>query len=481
VIAVATTRPTARGHSGGGSIGFSVIDTRELHEVAFISPAQGRVEAMAMSDDGRRLLALWECDYGVAPATCAGTRVVEHGIDERGETVRMTGGVRRGETLHALAYDTEGRVFALVGGTYRYQGSGEMNPCCNFRLLSQAAGGDPAEPVEVGSWSVPDFQALARPLIEPDGTVRLFGPDASRSNREVTLRPGRAPAISDDRGAWLNSLGVQTSVARGGQRFLGVLATRPGWAHVNHQTDDLVLIERGQPGEGAGLNRFPLAADVRHAAISADGMRAVFISQPLTGDNPQPSLQVISLTSGDESPARPSLDLLRLGVGRTRHRSGMPPDELLTRLKALVDAGRLDDIEVVAATLGLRISQGSPDPRTHSARSESEPSVPRLLGAGYNVGRRDATDRIFVQLDLTLGREVDPCLTTAAVERVFGAPQLDMMDTGVPAFPWRQPRWYMSYETPTNSVHFSFRKGYCAGSVMLRQVLSQPRTEAAAP
>jgi hypothetical protein len=451
--------------------GFVVVGTNDLGTVAEQDATQGQIGAFALSGDGRRLLAVRRCNVFLGSwGGCGGEDgAYEYRVGEPGHTLLLReeresrGGA---ESLHAVSYDGAGRAVALAARTCPYP-SGERPPCVNFRLLAAhrdgAAGG---APTELGAWEVPAFIGHAPPLFERDGTVRLYGAGNREDRFEVLLRPGEPASVVRSGEGWLRLVGPRSAPGAGGRMILtaemsGFLRPQP--------PGGLLLIRPAPGGVPAIWAVSGPGGDINHLVLSADGSRAAFVAAPRDGPNLQPSLFLADVTDADLPQPRRTNLFARLGLGRTAHTTRMTAEELLDRLRALRDAGRVGDPEAVGVTLGLR-----PVPDRASGAGQSWRFVGELSPGGGGVKLeprpRVVAERSGVVLELSLGESFGPCVTTEAVRRAFGEPrQPDTRDTGFPHWPSRQPRWTMTYPTADGFVSASFRTAYCARTLSLGQ------------
>lgn len=443
-----------------GQAGFVIVDAQDLRTVAVQEAARGGIEAVALSDDGRRLLTLWRCAGGARVAgDCDEDGVFEHRVGEPGRTLFLRESRDPGMRLHAVSYDGAGRAVALAAEMCRYV-HGFGNQCSDYRLLA-ADHHDAAAPRELGSWPV-QFATSAPPTLERDGTVRLYG-----HGTEMLLRVGEAAPILRSGERWLGLVGRHSAVGAGGRV---VVAAETMDLSEPRPKDRLVVV---RPGPGATSSVLPVTefdADIGHVAMSADGARAAFIATPLEGTDPQPALHIVDLSDSGNPAVRRTDILARHGLGRTMHATRMTTDELLSRLRALLDARRLSDVEAVGTTLGLRPVLDLPltDGQGWRFVGELSPAGQEVLLAlrtdWSNVGQSVA------RLYMSLGGVAGPCLTTEAVARLFGEPiENDPPYTAPPGWPPRQPRWSMAYRTAGTSVGVSFGRGYCAWALSLNQ------------
>src|SRR5262249_4524383 len=136
-----------------------------------------------------------------------------------------------------------------------------------------------------------------------------------------------------------------------------ILAART-WDRGHYQQyQDLVLFDRDDPS-GTERRLTQLECAVRHAAISADGNRAALVAEPLAESDPQPSLHLVDIRSGEIC----TVDLgATAGLGRTTHRARITAQELLHRLKLLMDEGIIADRAAVERILDLRFAPGDRD------------------------------------------------------------------------------------------------------------------------
>lgn len=458
-ITFATARPAPVGPPFvAHHAGFVIVDAQDLRTVAVQDATPGSIQAVALSDDGRRLLALWRCHGGArGSGNCDEDGVFEHRVGEPGRILLLRESRDPGMRLHAVSYDGTGRAVALAAQVCRYI-HGMGGQCSDYRLLA-ADHQDATAPRELGSWPV-HFATSAPPQLGRDGTVRLYG-----NGSEMLLRVGEAARILRSGERWLGLVGRHSAVGAGGRV---VVAAETMDLSEPRPKDRLVLV---RPGPGATSSMLPATefdADIGHVAMSAGGARAAFIATPLEGTDPQPALHIVDLADSGSPVVRRTDILARQGLGRTMHATRMTTEELLARLRALRDARRLSDVEAVGATLGLRPILGLPLTDGHAWHFVGELSPAgqevrlALRADGSTVGQSVA------RLDMSLGGTAGPCLTTEAVARVFGEPiKIDPPYTAPPDWPPRQPRWSMAYQTAGTSVGVSFGRGYCASALSL--------------
>jgi hypothetical protein len=257
-----------------------------------------------------------------------------------------------------------------------------------------------------------------------------------------------------------------------GRRMLGgITLGGPG-----PQTQEAALFEAGAvPPEASPATRRWLIRQggaIRAGAISADGRRAALIIEPLTGSDPQPVLWIADLDEPDAL-ARSTRSLVALGLGRTRRRAAMPAEELLLRLRAIVQTGRLDDLPFIERTLGL----------TEERRHVSGPRTVHVLRgtlapAGYGnaviyevAGNRAAGAPQVSPIVLRLALDAGPCLTVADARRLLGEPEPGgerWMETGFPPVPSSHDlhSFTVRYRTG-DAIWLTFRRQHCAGSVSI--------------
>lgn len=455
--------------------GVAVVDGADGTVVAVRDYPGERISYVALSPRSDRILRLTRACS--SPRECSEWRLVETDIASGSDTLIGEDWPRLPEQgVPLIGYDPqdEARVVLVQARATSIPGRiGLWRGPVRAVHFDRARPGTVAGVVALGG---PEDRLVFPMAVSPGGGAVVVVHDVRASQQDdsrfFVLRP---PSLSPEtlamsrpwpEGGWVLGLSAE------GRRVLaGITLGGRG-----PQTQEAALFEAGAvPPEASPATRRWLARQggaVRAGAISADGRRAALIIEPLTGSDPQPVLWIADLDRPDAD-ARATRTMADLGLGRTSRRADMPADELLRRLRAIAEAGRLDDLPFIERTLGLTEERRSTHGRwmNHSLRggfghvgySATVPSEPvsTLADPAASV----AAIRLSFQLD------AGPCVTVADARRILGEPEPRgefWMDTGFPSPPTSHSFHSFTVRYANrDSILLSFRRQHCASSVQV--------------
>ena len=460
-------------YTGPQGAGVAVFDGGDGRLRAIHDYSGQSIDRLVVSSDGARLLTLC-CDVDESlPLPTELARLAQIDLADGTQTVLREGHISEvARYVWALGFDpaTLDRALVLAADRPLYATQGAPlpdNPIFLF-ALAEPAGSDP-EPL--AAWSIKEglrdnLTRISPISIVSGGSIILIGWSTHRHGQvpvEVFLEPGREDPIIRSI-PQLRDVGRPLAVSEQGR---WVLAART-WDRGHYQQyQDLVLLDRdGRSGAERRLTQLECA--VRHAAISADGRHAALIAEPLAGPDPQLGLHLVDIDDGQIR----TVDLAATaGLGRTIHRARVTSQELLGRLKLIMDEGMVADRNAVERILELRFSAGERDTVDYACLTGAGDLSPDGQSATYTITRQlEPINQIYVSLRLTL--VAGPSLTPPDIIAVFGPVETDGTDMSVPPPPYSQPQRYFDYLAANGaSVSFTMRYQHCAEEVTLAQCL----------
>lgn len=437
-----------------------------------------RISKVALSPRGHHTLRLTQACS--SPRDCSPLRLIEADVASGSDTVLGEGAPRLpDEGVALIGYDPQedARIAMVLARAASLPGAdgGLWRGPVRVVYLDRTR---PGVIDGVSTLGGPEDELIFPMAVSAGGSVvaavRGVRADQQDDTRFLVLRRQPQPietfAISRPwpEGGWM--LGLTAD----GRRMLAGITLGRGAP----QTQEAALFEAGDPRpEASPRTRRWLTRQrgaVRRGAISADGRRAALIIEPLTAPDPQPVLWIADLDQ-QEPQARAMRTLAALGLGRTAQRASMAPDELLRRMRAIAEGGRVDDLPFIRQTLGLTEETRRASAARTDYRLRGELAPPGSASAAQYRTTDASTDRgaSAVSVDLFIPLDGGPCVTVTDARRLLGEPERGgeaWMDSGIPPSPMSHTLhgFTVRYDNGAR-VLLSFRRQHCAGSASIAQ------------